>query len=64
MGDFSILDFLFVGTKRQFSPIIESCALSCNSHYVNHRWLGGMLTNWSTIKTCIDQLQLFCGLLI
>nr|YP_009144907.1 ribosomal protein S2 [Euglenaria anabaena]AKJ83354.1 ribosomal protein S2 [Euglenaria anabaena] len=48
---------LFVGTKSQFSSIIETCAISCNSHYVTQRWLGGMLTNWSTIKTCIDNLQ-------
>jgi len=50
-------NILFVGTKPQFSSIIESCAVSCNSHYVTQRWLGGMLTNWSTIKTCIDKLQ-------
>lgn len=51
---------LFVGTKPQFSSIIESCAINCNSHYVTQRWLGGMLTNWATIKTCIDNLQSFC----
>jgi len=48
---------LFVGTKRQFGPIIESCAQTSNSHYVNQRWLGGMLTNWSTMKVCIENLQ-------
>lgn len=48
---------LFVGTRRQFVTVIENCALSCNSHYVTQRWLGGMLTNWFTMKTCIDSLQ-------
>lgn len=64
MGNLFILYFLFVGTKRQFSSVIEDCALSCDSHYVNQRWLGGMLTNWSTIKTCIENLQLFCGFIL
>nr|AST09060.1 ribosomal protein S2 [Eutreptiella pomquetensis] len=49
---------LFVGTKRQFASIIESCAEKSNSHYVNQRWLGGMLTNWSTMKVCIENLQI------
>jgi small subunit ribosomal protein S2 len=48
---------LFVGTKRQAAPIIQSAALECGSFYVNQRWLGGMLTNWSTIRTCIDKLN-------
>ena len=48
---------LFVGTKPQFGSIIEDCALKCNSHYVNKRWLGGMLTNWSTMKVCIENLK-------
>ena len=48
---------LFVGTKRQFGTIIESCAVASNSHYVNQRWLGGMLTNWATMKVCIENLQ-------
>jgi ribosomal protein S2 len=51
---------LFVGTKPQFSAIIKSCALSCKSYYVTERWLGGMLTNWSTIKLCIKKLDIFC----
>ena len=42
--------FLFVGTKRQAAGIIEQEAKKCNSYYVNHRWLGGMLTNWKTVK--------------
>jgi small subunit ribosomal protein S2 len=48
---------LFVGTKRQAAPIIKSAAEECDSFYVNQRWLGGMLTNWSTIRTCIDKLN-------
>jgi small subunit ribosomal protein S2 len=55
---------LFVGTKPQFSSIIETYALNCNSHYITKRWLGGMLTNWSTIKLCIDNLQSFCDFLL
>lgn len=49
--------FLFVGTKTQASPIIERVAIECNSFYVNQRWLGGMLTNWQTIKTSLRTLQ-------
>ena len=49
--------FLFVGTKTQASPIIERVAIECDSFYVNQRWLGGMLTNWQTIKTSLRTLQ-------
>ena len=49
--------FLFVGTKRQAAAIIAQEALRCGSYYVNQRWLGGMLTNWNTIKTRIDRLK-------
>ena len=49
--------FLFVGTKRQASRIIAQEATRCNSFYVNHRWLGGMLTNWSTLKDRITHLK-------
>ncbi len=49
--------FLFIGTKRQAAGIIAIEAKRCGSHYVNHRWLGGMLTNWTTIKTRIDRLK-------
>lgn len=49
--------FLFVGTKKQASRLIAKVALSCDSFYVNQRWLGGMLTNWKTIKTSIDKLN-------
>ena len=51
--------FLFVGTKRQASALVAQEAKRCNSYYVNHRWLGGMLTNWSTIQTRIEQLKEF-----
>ena len=49
--------FLFVGTKKQASKIIAKVALECDSYYVNQRWLGGMLTNWKTIKTSIAKLN-------
>lgn len=49
--------FLFVGTKRQAAAIIAEQALRSNSFYVNQRWLGGMLTNWDTIKTRVDRLK-------
>ncbi len=48
---------LFVGTKRQAAGIIAQEALRCGSYYVNQRWLGGMLTNWVTIKTRVDRLK-------
>jgi len=49
--------FLFVGTKRQAAGIIAQEAARCGSHYINQRWLGGMLTNWTTIKTRVDRLK-------
>nr|QUS63684.1 ribosomal protein S2 [Haslea silbo]QUS63888.1 ribosomal protein S2 [Haslea silbo] len=49
--------FLFVGTKRQASTLIAQEAKRCDSFYVNHRWLGGMLTNWSTLKERIKYLK-------
>ena len=49
--------FLFVGTKRQASSLIAQEAQRCNSYYVNHRWLGGMLTNWTTLKGRIERLK-------
>lgn len=49
--------FLFIGTKRQASAVIAQQANSCNSYYVNHRWLGGMLTNWVTLKSRIERLK-------
>ncbi len=49
--------FLFVGTKRQAAGIIAQEASRCGANYVNQRWLGGMLTNWATIKTRADRLK-------
>ena len=49
--------FLFVGTKRQASTLIAQEAKRCNSYYVNHRWLGGMLTNWVTLNSRIERLK-------
>lgn len=49
--------FLFLGTKRQAAGIIASEAIRSNSYYINQRWLGGMLTNWITIKSRVDRLK-------
>jgi len=49
--------FLFIGTKRQASAIIAQEAIRANSFYINHRWLGGMLTNWVTLKSRIGRLK-------
>ena len=49
---------LFVGTKRQAQEIIKEEARRCGMYYVDHRWLGGMLTNFQTIKNSIDRLKL------
>ena len=49
--------FLFVGTKRQASTLIAQEAKRCESYYVNHRWLGGMLTNWTTVIQRISRLR-------
>ena len=49
--------FLFIGTKRQASTLIAQEAKRCQAYYVNHRWLGGMLTNWSTLKERINRLK-------
>lgn len=48
---------LFVGTKRQASDKIAEVASSTGQYYVNHRWLGGMLTNWDTISKSIKRLE-------
>jgi len=48
---------LFVGTKRQASLPLTEAAQRCGQYYVNHRWLGGMLTNWSTISISIKRLK-------
>ena len=48
---------LFVGTKRQASERVAEAAQRCGQYYVNHRWLGGMLTNWKTISNSIKRLR-------
>jgi small subunit ribosomal protein S2 len=48
---------LFVGTKRAAAPIIAEQATRAGMPYVNHRWLGGMLTNWKTIRQSIKRLK-------
>ena len=48
---------LFVGTKRQAQDAIRDAALASGQHFVNHRWLGGMLTNWKTISERIKYLK-------
>ncbi len=48
---------LFVGTKRAASDIVAESARRCGQYYVNHRWLGGMLTNWKTISLSIRRLR-------
>ena len=49
--------FLFVGTKPQAAHSIALAAQSCNSYYINQRWLGGLLTNWSTLRRSIGLLN-------
>ncbi len=48
---------LFVGTKRQAQQPIAEAARASGQHFVNHRWLGGMLTNWKTISNSIKRLK-------
>ena len=48
---------LFVSTKKQASELISNLAKETESYYVNHRWLGGMLTNWNTINNSIKRLK-------
>ncbi|MBL8657066.1 MAG: 30S ribosomal protein S2 [Altererythrobacter sp.] len=48
---------LFVGTKRQAQEPIAQAARAAGQHFVNHRWLGGMLTNWKTISNSIKELK-------
>jgi len=54
---------LFVGTKRQASEPIAAAAQRCAQYYMNHRWLGGTLTNWQTISKSIGRLRELEGLL-
>ena len=49
--------FLFIGTKRQAANIMAEEANKCGEHYVNHRWLGGILTNWSTVEKRVSYLK-------
>ncbi|RMG44611.1 MAG: 30S ribosomal protein S2 [Acidobacteria bacterium] len=48
---------LFVGTKRQAQEIVEREAKRCEMFYITKRWLGGLLTNWQTVKKSIDRLR-------
>ncbi|MCA3249241.1 MAG: 30S ribosomal protein S2 [Rhodospirillaceae bacterium] len=48
---------LIVGTKRQASPVVAESAKRCGQYYVNHRWLGGTLTNWQTVSRSIKSLR-------
>jgi small subunit ribosomal protein S2 len=48
---------LFVSTKKQASELIADVAKETNNYFVNHRWLGGMLTNWNTINNSIKRLK-------
>ena len=50
-------DILFVGTKKQAMDAVKEEALRCGMYYINARWLGGMLTNFKTIKTRIRRLE-------
>ncbi|CAL1329180.1 30S ribosomal protein S2 [Candidatus Providencia siddallii] len=48
---------LFVGTKKAASKTIKETANNCNQYFVNYRWLGGMLTNWRTVRQSINRLK-------
>jgi small subunit ribosomal protein S2 len=48
---------LFVGTKRQAQDLVKEYAERCGQYYVNHRWLGGTLTNWKTVSHSIKRLK-------
>lgn len=54
---------LFVGTKHQAADKVAETAKRCGQYYVNHRWLGGMLTNWKTISGSIARLRELEGIL-
>jgi len=49
--------FLFIGTKRQAAGIMAEEANKCGAHYINHRWLGGTLTNWATVQGRVGYLK-------
>lgn len=48
---------LFVGTKRAAADKVGAAAKACDQYYVDHRWLGGMLTNWKTVRQSIKRLK-------
>ena len=50
-------DILFVGTKKQAQDIVRTEAIRCGMPYVTHRWLGGMMTNFSTVKKSISRME-------
>ena len=54
---------LFVGTKRQASAPVQEAAQRCAQYFINHRWLGGTMTNWQTISNTIKRLHELEGLL-
>ena len=54
---------LFVGTKRQAQSILAETAISSGQYYMNHRWLGGTLTNWKTISKSIVRLKSYDDIL-
>ena len=55
-------NIMFVGTKRQAQAIMKEQASRCGMFYVNHRWLGGMMTNFQTIKNSVDRLKAIEGM--
>jgi small subunit ribosomal protein S2 len=50
-------DVVFVGTKRQAQKSVQRAAVACGMHYVSHRWLGGTLTNFRTIRSRVQRLE-------
>ena len=50
-------EFLFIGTKAQAAKVVAQEAQKCSSHYVNQRWLGGLLTNWETLQKRVSRLN-------
>ena len=50
-------NFLFIGTKRQAAAIVAEEAQKCGGFYINHRWLGGTLTNWATVQNRVAFLK-------
>ncbi len=55
-------DVVFVGTKRQAQKAVAAASQKCGMHYVSHRWLGGMLTNFRTIRSQLQRLQQLEGM--